>query len=136
MQGCHWQVWLPPVATVVRPGAVVAEQQQVAVRDVEVARRSSPPGDVRLGQELSIHPDLHGRDTHVVKAGPTFELFYGSDLLLPHRAAAWAVMEERMRVLAELGTRCKEVCSPLHLPTLTKITDSLVDLADQLAEAR
>src|SRR4029078_3242673 len=69
-------------------------------------------------------------------AGPTFELFYASDLLLPHRDAAWAVMEERMRVLAELGTRCKELCSPLYLPTLTKVTDSLVDLADQLAEAR
>jgi hypothetical protein len=69
-------------------------------------------------------------------AGPTFELFYASDLLLPHRDAAWAVMEERMRVLAELGTRCKELCSPLFLPTLTKVTDSLVDLADQLAEAR
>jgi hypothetical protein len=41
-----------------------------------------------------------------------------------------------MRVLAELGTRCKELCSPLFLPTLTKVTDSLVDLADQLAEAR
>ena len=69
-------------------------------------------------------------------AGPTFELFYGSDLLLPHRDAAWAVMEERMRLLAELGTRCQALCSPLYLPTLSKITDSLVDLADQLAEAR
>ena len=61
---------------------------------------------------------------------------YGVDFLLPHREAAWVVMEERMRVLAELGTRCKEVCSPLHLPTLEKITGSLLDLADQLAEAR
>ncbi|HTK46276.1 MAG TPA: ferritin-like domain-containing protein [Patescibacteria group bacterium] len=69
-------------------------------------------------------------------AGPTFELFYGSDLLLPHRDAAWAVMEERMRLLAELGTRCQAICSPLYMPTLSKITDSLVDLADQLAEAR
>ena len=69
-------------------------------------------------------------------AGPTFELFYASDLLLPHRDAAWAVMEERMRLLAELGTRCQEVCSPLYLPALTKITASLVDLADQLGEAR
>jgi hypothetical protein len=69
-------------------------------------------------------------------AGPTFELFYGSDLLLPHRDAAWAVMEERMRLLAELGTRCKAVCSPLHYPTVEKITGALTDLADQLAEAR
>ena len=69
-------------------------------------------------------------------AGPTFELFYGADLLLPHRNAAWVVMEERMRVVAELGTRCKEVCSPLYMPVVEKITGALVDLADQLAEAR
>jgi Ferritin-like len=69
-------------------------------------------------------------------AGPTFELFYGADYLLPHREAAWLVMEERMRVLAELATRCREVCSPLYLPTVAKIADSLVTLADQLAEGR
>jgi hypothetical protein len=69
-------------------------------------------------------------------AGPTFELFYGVDYLLPHRDAAWAVMEERMRVLAELATHCRDSCAPLYLPALTKITDALTDLADQLAEAR
>jgi hypothetical protein len=84
-----------------------------------------------LVTRLAVGPEHPGRT-----AGPSFELFYGSDYLLPHRAAAWVVMEERMRVLAELATRCKEVCSPLHLPTLTKITEALVDLADQLAEAR
>ena len=80
---------------------------------------------------LPVGPEYPGRT-----AGPTFELFYGADLLLPHRAAAWAVMEERMRVLAELGTRCREVCSPLFMPTVSKISESLVDLADQLGEAR
>ena len=69
-------------------------------------------------------------------AGPTFELFYGVDYLLPHRDAAWAVMEERIRVLAELATHCRDSCAPLYLPALTKITDALTDLADQLAEAR
>jgi hypothetical protein len=69
-------------------------------------------------------------------AGPTFELFYGVDYLLPHRDAAWAVMEERLRQLAELGLHCQEVCSPLHMPTLIKTTAALTDLADQLAEAR
>jgi hypothetical protein len=69
-------------------------------------------------------------------AGPTFELFYGVDYLLPHRDAAWAVMEERIRVLAELATHCRDSCAPLYMPTLTKITESLADLADQLAEAR
>jgi hypothetical protein len=69
-------------------------------------------------------------------AGPMFELFYGVDYLLPHRDAAWAVMEERMRVLADLATRCREVCSPLYLPIVARIADELVRLADQLAEGR
>ena len=84
-----------------------------------------------LVTRLPVGPEHPGRT-----AGPTFELFYGSDYLLPHRRAAWTVMEERMRVLAELATRCREVCSPLHLPTVSKIAEALVDLADQLAEAR
>ncbi len=69
-------------------------------------------------------------------AGPTFELFYGVDYLLPHRDAAWAVMEERMRVLAELATRCRDVCAPLYLPIVARVADDLVRLADQLAEGR
>jgi hypothetical protein len=84
-----------------------------------------------LVTRLPVGPEHPGRT-----AGPTFELFYGADLLLPHRHAAWTILEERLRVLAELGARCKEVCSPLHLPTLQKITVALGDLADQLAEAR
>jgi hypothetical protein len=69
-------------------------------------------------------------------AGPTFELFYSADYLLPHRQAAWAVMEERMRTLAELATRCREGCAPLYLPAVSKIADALVSLADELAEGR
>jgi len=45
-------------------------------------------------------------------------------------------MEERMRVLSELATRCSNACSPIYMPILNKITGSLNDLADQLAEAR
>jgi hypothetical protein len=84
-----------------------------------------------LVTRLPVGPEHPG-----VTAGPTFELFYGVDYLLPHRDAAWAVMEERMRVLAELATACREVCVPLHLPTVTRIASALTDLADQLAEAR
>ena len=69
-------------------------------------------------------------------AGPTFELFYGVDYLLPHRNAAWIVMEERMRDVAELATRCRESCAPLFMPALTKITTALDGLADQLGAAR
>lgn len=30
-------------------------------------------------------------------AGPSFELFYESDYILPHRRAAWLILEERLR---------------------------------------
>lgn len=69
-------------------------------------------------------------------AGPTFELFYGADYLLPHRNAAWLVMEERLRDLAELATRCRDACAPLFMPTMTKVADSLRSLADELAAGR
>lgn len=84
-----------------------------------------------LVTRLPVGPEYPGRT-----AGPTFELFYGADYLLPHREAAWALMEERMRTIAELAMRCRDVCSPLYLPTISKIADALVALADELAEGR
>jgi len=69
-------------------------------------------------------------------AGPMFELFYSVEYLLPHREAAWTVMEERLRVVAELATACRDSCAPLYMPVLTKVVDALTGLADQLAEAR
>ena len=36
-----------------------------------------------------------------VNAGPSFELFYESDYLLPHREAAWVLLAERLDVAAE-----------------------------------
>lgn len=48
---------------------------------------------------------------------------------------AWAVLEERKRVLAELGTKCQEACAPLYMPIVAWITGSLEELADQLADA-
>ena len=68
--------------------------------------------------------------------GPTFELFYPVDYLLPHRRAAWIVLEERLRDLAELGVRCREVCSPLFMPVLNQVTAALSAQADELASAR
>jgi hypothetical protein len=84
-----------------------------------------------LVTRLPIGPEHRG-----MTAGPTFELFYGVDYLLPHRDAAWAVMEERMRVLAELATRCSNACIPIYAPILTKVVAALETLADQLSEAR
>ncbi len=71
-----------------------------------------------------------------LNAGPSFELFYAVDYLLPHRDAAWAVIEERMRDVAELATRCRDSCAPLYMAPLIKVTDALRAQADRLAAAR
>ncbi len=46
----------------------------------------------QLITRLPIGADFPGRT-----AGPSFELFYESDYVLPHRRAAWLVLEERLR---------------------------------------
>jgi hypothetical protein len=84
-----------------------------------------------LVTRLPIGPDHEG-----ATAGPSFELFYAVDYLLPHRDAAWAVIEERMRDVAELATRCRDSCVPLYMAPLIKVTDALRSQADRLAAAR
>jgi hypothetical protein len=76
-----------------------------------------------------------GSDHADATAGPALELFYATDYLLPDRAAAWAIMEERMREIAELATRCRDECIPTFLPPLSRITDALRHEAEALAAA-
>ncbi len=86
-----------------------------------------------LGQlvtRLPVGPDLPG-----VTAGPGFELFYDVDYLLPHREAAWVLMEERLRDAAAFATRCGEVCVPAHMGTLERVAASLDRYATTLAAA-
>jgi len=84
-----------------------------------------------LVTRLPVGPEQPG-----ATAGPTFELFYSVDYLLPHRDAAWAVIEERLRTVAELAVKCRESCSPIYMPPLIKVTDTLRAQADRLAAAR
>ena len=53
-----------------------------------------PLGD--LVTTLPAGPDYPART-----AGPSFELFYESDYVLPHREAAWILLTERLRQAAE-----------------------------------
>jgi hypothetical protein len=68
-------------------------------------------------------------------AGPALELFYETDYLLPDRVAAWTIMEERMREVADLATRCRDECIPTFMPPLSRITDALRAQAEALSAA-
>ena len=80
---------------------------------------------------LPIGPDEPG-----VTAGPGFELFYAVDYLLPHREAAWILMEERMRDAAAFALRCGQACTPVLMEPLAKVARALEKFADQLLAAR
>ena len=100
--------------------------------------------DVAVGLMYAVVKPLGGLVTRLpvgagqpgATVGPMFELFYAVDYLLPHRDAAWAVIEERMRTVAELAVMCRESCSPLFMPPLMKVTDALRSQADRLHAAR
>ena len=70
-----------------------------------------------------------------VTAGPAFELFYQIDYLLPHQAAAWILMEERLRDAAAFAVRCGQMCTPALMEPLAKVARSLERYADQLRAA-
>jgi hypothetical protein len=77
-----------------------------------------------------------GRDYPGKTAGPNFELFYAVDYLLPHRDAAWQVMAERLREVADLAMRCRESCIPIYMGPLSQVTQSLREEAERLEAAR
>jgi len=56
-----------------------------------------------LGQILTALP--FGPSAPGRTAGPTFEVFYIGGYLLPHRAAAWTLIAERLRQAAALAKR-------------------------------
>ena len=71
------------------------------------------------------HPDLN--------AGPTFELFYENDYLLPHREAAWALLEERVRDAADFCSLVKEAAPDTVANQLARVGEALTGVADSLA---
>ncbi|HEY0933968.1 MAG TPA: ferritin-like domain-containing protein [Trebonia sp.] len=100
------------------------DAELAALADVTVAlmvRVISPLGD--LITTLPAGPDYPGRN-----AGPSFELFYESDYLLPHRRAAWVLLAERIE---EAAVFC-ESASP-GLTQLAPVRDALLDIARSLA---
>jgi CDGSH-type Zn-finger protein/truncated hemoglobin YjbI len=69
-------------------------------------------------------------------AGPSFELFYESDYLLPHRDSAWALMEERLREAAAFADRLCHDGSPEVASRVHPIGSALLELGHTLATER
>ena len=83
-----------------------------------------PLGD--LVTTLPAGPDYPART-----AGPSFELFYESDTVLPHREAAWILLIERLRQAAEF---CEPggPCAPAVADGLAAVRSSLTEIAGSL----
>jgi CDGSH-type Zn-finger protein/truncated hemoglobin YjbI len=83
-----------------------------------------PLGD--LVTTLPAGPDYPART-----AGPSFELFYESDYVLPHREAAWILLTERLRQAAAF---CEPggPCAPAVADGLSAVRSSLAEIAGSL----
>jgi CDGSH-type Zn-finger protein/truncated hemoglobin YjbI len=66
-------------------------------------------------------------------AGPSFELFYETDYLMPHREAAWTLLEERLRDAAAFCDGVRGDCDPSLEQRLAPIQQALGEIADTLA---
>jgi CDGSH-type Zn-finger protein len=66
-------------------------------------------------------------------AGPSFELFYESDYLMPHLAAAWTMLEERLREASAFGEEIRESAAPSLAEMLEPVAAALGGTADMLA---
>jgi CDGSH-type Zn-finger protein/truncated hemoglobin YjbI len=64
-------------------------------------------------------------------AGPSFELFYESDYLMPHQHAAWALLAER---LDEAAWLCSELCAGRGTAIATQL-EPVLDAIRQIAAA-
>jgi CDGSH-type Zn-finger protein/truncated hemoglobin YjbI/ferredoxin len=84
-----------------------------------------PLGD--LVTTLPAGPEYPGRT-----AGPSFELFYESDYVLPHREAAWILLTERIRQAADFCEPGAPCDSPVT-DGLAEVRSSLAGIADALA---
>src|SRR5580704_9518874 len=103
------------------------DAQLKALADATVAlmfQAIKPIGD--LVTTLPAGPDYPART-----AGPSFELFYESDTVLPHREAAWILITERLRQAADF---CEPggPCAPAVADGLAAVRSSLTEIADSL----
>jgi len=76
---------------------------------------------------LPAGPDYEGRT-----AGPSFELFYEADYLLPHREAAWTLLTERLATAASFCQSVGGDCEPALAARLEPVTSALQEIAQSL----
>jgi hypothetical protein len=85
-----------------------------------------PLGD--LITTLPVGPEQPGRT-----AGPSFELFYESDYLMPHREAAWALLEERLREAADFCDLIQDSGDARVATEIDNVRTALLGIAASLA---
>jgi hypothetical protein len=66
-------------------------------------------------------------------AGPSFELFYENDYLMPHREAAWALLEERLREAVNFCDLIRKSSDQRVATELENVRTALIGVADSLA---
>jgi CDGSH-type Zn-finger protein/truncated hemoglobin YjbI/ferredoxin len=106
------------------------DEQLATLADMTIAlmlRVLKPLGG--LITTLPVGPEHPGRT-----AGPSFELFYESDYLMPHREAAWTLLEERLREAATFCDGVRVECDPLLQQRLAPVQQALVKIADSLGD--
>jgi CDGSH-type Zn-finger protein/truncated hemoglobin YjbI len=74
-----------------------------------------------------VGPGFEGRT-----AGPSFELFYESDYLMPHREAAWALLAERLDEAAAFCARIRSKWADEVGEELAPIGSALVEMVQNL----
>jgi CDGSH-type Zn-finger protein/truncated hemoglobin YjbI/ferredoxin len=84
-----------------------------------MAQAIKPLGD--LITRLPAGPEYPGQTV-----GPSFELFYESDYVLPHREAAWLLLAERIEMAAAF-------CAPPGTDSAPELTEKLAEVRDALA---
>src|SRR5262245_49406572 len=74
-----------------------------------------------------------GREHPGMTAGASFELFYENDYLMPHREAAWALLEERLREAVNFCNLIQKGSDPRVATDLERVRTALIGIADSLA---
>jgi Ferritin-like len=77
---------------------------------------------------LPVGPDHPGRN-----AGPSFELFYEDDDLLPHRESAWVLLEERVRDASSFCAAAVKSSPEDVASALSQVERALIAVGDSLA---